>query len=103
MSYGIMQNAAGVLETPNGHIVVSDAGYYQPAPPSGQAAATAGTDWVYASGPVWWQASDMMGLGAGSETYKFSRNEIHRWISGYGILVFDPCPVTAALATYATL
>lgn len=103
MAYGLQMNADGVFETPNGNIVISDAGYYQPTQPTGQPAPAAGTDWIYASGPVWWQATDMIGLGVGSETYVFNRNTINRWISGYGIVVFDPCPVTAALATYSTL
>lgn len=102
-SYGLSPNANGVFETVNGNLVVSDSGYYQPKQPTGQPAPSAGTDWIYASGPVFYQATDFMGLGIGSETYNFSRNTINRWISGYGILVFDPCPVTAALATYSTL
>jgi len=103
MSYGCMLNAQGFYETPNGNIVIADSGYQQPTQPTGQPAPSAGTDWVYASGPVWYEMSDFVGLGVGSETYNFSRNTINRWVSGYGIVVFDPCPVTAALATYSTL
>lgn len=103
MSYGCLLNPNGFYETPNGNIVIGDSGYQQPVQPTGQPAPSAGTDWVYASGPVWFQMTDFMGLGVGSDSYNFARNEINRWISGYGILVFDPCPVTAALATYSTL
>lgn len=102
-SYGLSPNAAGVFETVNGNIVVSDSGYYQPKQPTGRPAPSAGTDWVYASGPVFYQATDFVGLGIGNETINMSRNIINRWVSGYGIVVFDPCPVTAALATYSTL
>ena len=102
-SYGLAHNAQGKYETVNGNLVVADSGYYQPKQPTGQPAPSAGTDWIYASGPVFYQATDFMGLGVGSDTYNFSRNIINRWISGYGVLVFDPCPVTAALATYSTL
>lgn len=103
MSYGCVLNSQGFYETPNGNIIVADSGYQQPTQPTGQPAPSAGTDWVYASGPVFYEMTDFVGLGIGSETYNFTKNTINRWISGYGILVFDPCPVTAALATYSTL
>lgn len=102
-SYGLSVNAQGAFETVNGNIVVSDSGYYQPKQPTGRPAPSAGTDWIYSSGPVFFQATDFMGLGVGNEMINMSRNIINRWISGYGILVFDPCPVSAALATYSTL
>lgn len=99
-SYGVSVGASGQWETPVGNIVISDSGYISPAQPTGQAAASTAEDWVYSSGPVAWQASDAEGLGVNHEAYDMTRNTIHRWISGYGILVFDPCPVSAVLASY---
>ena len=88
-------------ETPSGNWVISDAGFVDPTPPTGQAASGVNKDWMYASGPVYVQSSGPTLVGEGSETYRFTRDTFIEWIEGYGILVFDPCPVTAVLASYA--
>jgi hypothetical protein len=99
-------------ETPAGNIVISDAGYYEPPAPSGGGSSAAdGEDWVYASGPVFFEATAPLFVGVGSETFvgktgglhdttPWNRNVFEQFVAGYGILVFDSCPVTAALATY---
>lgn len=95
-------------ETPGGNIVISDAGYYAPPPPSGGSAATDGEDWIYASGPVFYESTAPVLFGGsssleGSTTeLPLNRDRFTQFIAGYGILVFDTCPVTAALATYTT-
>lgn len=91
----------GQWQTPIGHVVVADAGYHNAPPPTGGTAATLGTqEWIYASGPVMYRMSDPDLLGAnGSERIDRARNTLHRWLTMYGILVFDPCPVTAVRAT----
>jgi len=86
--------------TPLGHVVLADSGYVNMTEPTGQAASADGEDWVYASGPVAWIESEPVGLGVGIESIQVTRNTIHRWMSGYGLIVFDPCAVTAVLASY---
>lgn len=99
-TYGLSLNAQGMWETPAGNIAISDAGYLNPPPPTGEAASNATTDWVYASGPVWYAATVPILIGDGAETVDFTRNRFTRYIAGYGILVFDPCPVTAVLTSF---
>lgn len=94
-------------ETPSGNIVISDAGYVNPTAPAGGTASTAANDWVYASGPVWYNSTgptDFEGFegktGGANDATPWNRNRITTWLAGYGILVFDPCPVTAVLIAY---
>ena len=98
--YGVELNAEGQWETAAGNIVISDAGYCVPTPPTGQAAAGVGNDWLYASGPVYFESTSPILVGVGSDTFDRTRNTLRQYIDGFGILVFDPCPVTAILATY---
>jgi len=90
----------GQWKTPLGNIVVADAGYVSTPQPNGQGAGSASTDWVYASGPVHWASTEMQLIGAGSELADLTRNSVARYVAGYGILVFDFCPVAAVLASY---
>lgn len=91
----------GRWETPSGNIVISDAGFLNPPPPTGQTASGAGEDWMYASGPVFFESTAPSSVGNPTESLNFTRNTFTRYVQGYGILVFDPCPVTAVLASYA--
>jgi len=90
----------GWWRTPAGNVVISDAGYMNPPPPTNEAVSSTGEDWLYASGPVWYEATAPMLVGQGSQTMLMTRNTFEQYIAGYGILVFDPCPVTAVLASY---
>lgn len=99
-SYGLRLNGDR-WETPAGNIVISDAGFILAAPPTGETTSGAGEDWVYASGPVSYQESEPRPIGSGSESLDKTRNTITQYVNGFGILVFDPCPVTAILASYA--
>lgn len=116
-------NADGVFETPVGNLVVADAGYVNMAKPVGSATAgTPGTtDWVYASGMVRYAKSGIISVDGGNigssltnytgrenltgidpaqSSFK-SRDAMIRYFDVLGILIFDPCPVTAALVTYS--
>ena len=87
-------------ETPAGNVVISDAGYVFAQAPDGQAASPAGSEWVYASGPVFYDRTDVQSVGMGSELVNLNTNRIEQFVEGMGILVFDPCPVTAVLVSY---
>lgn len=92
----------GQYETPLGHKVVADAGYVDAAAPNGQVASGAGEDWVYASGPVEYQMTEPMTINGPEMASGFdrTRNTLTMFREVAGILVFDPCPVVAVLATY---
>lgn len=85
--------------TPLGTLVIADGGYANAPAPTGEAASPDGEDWAYASGPVWYRLSDPELIG-GTDWLDRPRNHLMRFIDQYGLLVFDPCPVTAVLATY---
>lgn len=96
--------------TPVGNVVISDAGLIAPIAPTGEAASAAAEDWVYASGGVWFQSTSPTLIGGHAERFlvsggrsdtAFDRNTLVQYVAGYGILVFDPCPVTAVLVSYA--
>jgi len=100
-------NSAGWWETPSGNIVISDAGYVNPPPPLGEIASTGAEDWVYASGPIFYETSEpslfglSQGLMAGSAAVSpWDRNTIVQWLTAYGILVFDTCAISAILVSY---
>lgn len=105
--------------TPLGNLVIPDAGYIAAEgaggqPEGGGGAAAAGQGWVYASGPVEFrmtEARTVDGDNIGSTITSFtgrenaaqsvftSRNVSKRFRSLVGLLRWDPCPVTAALAS----
>lgn len=104
-------------ETPLGNTVISDAGYVDAIAPTGQAASGTNADWMYGSGPIVYgmTAPVMADRGiVGSTIDKpnvnapevpanrvfTTRDEFTRYADVYGVLVFDPCPVTAVLASY---
>lgn len=86
--------------TPNGNVVVVDSGYVNATQPSGEAAAAATADWVYASGEVFYLSTTPQFIGTAGQALNRSINEVRRFIEGFGMLVFDPCPVTAILTAY---
>jgi hypothetical protein len=109
---GVRLNLNNVWETPAGNIVISDAGYINAPEPTGGAISGEGSDWMYASGPVWFEATSPMAIGIGRETLEgkdensttpWDRNTIVQYLQGFGILVFDPCPVTAVLVGFNEL
>lgn len=94
--------ATGVWTTPNDTIVVADSGYVNALGPTGNTASAAGTDWIYGSGEIFYASTTPELLGTFTDSFSFTRNQVRRFIEGYGLLAFDACPVTAILANYAT-
>jgi len=87
----------GQWMTPVGNVVISDAGYVNAPEPDGEAASADGEDWVYVSGPVFVERTSGQ-IYEGAEDIE--RDTAEWRIHGYGIIVFDPCPVTAILVSY---
>lgn len=89
----------GQWRTPAGNIVITDAGYLNPPKPTaGGPGSGAATDWMYASGPVLFESTQpttYQALAGTAVTTPWNRNKVTTYLTGYGILVFDPCPVTA--------
>jgi len=107
LTYGL-RLVDGHWETPAGNIVISDAGYAEPPNPGGGAVAD-GEDWIYSSGPIFYESTAPVnltafegGTGGANDTTPWNRNRFTEWLVGYGILVFDDCGVSAALASYTT-
>jgi len=99
VGYGL-EMVDGAWRTPSGNVVLSDAGYKNAVQPTNEAASSFGEEWVYASGPVFFESTAPTTLGSGSQTLDVTRNTITQFIEGFGILVFDDCPVTAVLVSY---
>jgi hypothetical protein len=91
----------GSYRTPVGNRIIVDPGFYNADAPTGETASGDAEDWVYASGPVYYQAStaqfDEARAGRVGVT---DRNLINAFGQSSGIMVFDPCPVTAVLTSY---
>jgi hypothetical protein len=91
----------GSYRTPVGNRIIVDPGFYNADAPTGETASGDAEDWVYASGPVYYQAStaqfDEARAGRVGVT---DRNLINAFAQSSGIMVFDPCPVTAVLTSY---
>lgn len=102
INYGVRM-VNGHWETPLGNIVVADAGYVNLRQPTGGGGA-AGTleDWIYMTGPVWYQMTDphFVGDAFAGGGFTFSQNLVERWRMAQGLIVFDPAYVTAVLAAY---
>lgn len=91
----------GSYRTPVGNRVIVDPGFYNAGAPTGELGVGTAEEWVYASGPVYYQAStaefDEVRAGGVGVT---DRNLINAFGQSSGIFVFDPCPVTAVLTSY---
>lgn len=91
----------GAYRTPIGNRVISDPGFHDADAPTGRTASGAGEEWVYAAGQVSYRSSVpkffQARMGRPGST---DRNQIVGFVDSFGILVFDPCPVTAVLVTY---
>ncbi len=88
--------------TPSGHLVVFDGGYGDAPQPSGEVASGAGEEWLYASGPVAYEATNPRFVGGDDDSFDFERNLYEIYMDSYGLLQFDADPVTAVLTSYAT-
>ena len=92
----------GRYRTPVGNVIVVDPGFFGADAPTGQSASGTAEEWVYASGPVYYRSTapsfdEVRRDGVGA----WDRNIINAFGDSYGIFVFDPCPVTAVLTSYA--
>ena len=87
----------GQYQTPLGHLIVADAGYIDALAPSGESASAATEEWVYATGPVAWKVTPWVKREG---ALNISTNYLKRLQTAFGIVVFDPCPVTAVLVDY---
>lgn len=99
---GALEIEAAEVRTPSGHIVVADPGYYRAAQPTGESASTANTsEWIYASGPIEYKMTPFNPIGDRPNDYTDPfNNAVERMTQSHGIFLFDPCAVTAVLATY---
>lgn len=84
--------------TPAGNYLVSDAGFVDATEPDSETAAADGEAWIYASGQIFVEST----LPKVLDSIDIDVNEFMLRNVGHGIIVFDPCPVTAVLAEYAT-
>lgn len=115
-----LERRDGRWYTPLGNLVIADSGYLDPVQPDGGGGASAaGEDWIYASGPVRYRKTapkpvDDGNIGSTMTTYTGTEdirsadyqsfrthNDMVRFMDVHGIFQFDPCPVTAVLATYS--
>lgn len=92
----------GVWTTPNDTIVVADAGYVNALGPTGNTGSAAGTDWIYGSGEIFYASTTPELIGTLTQSFSITRDQVRRFIEGYGLLAFEACPVTAILANYIT-
>jgi len=89
----------GEIVTASGHLVAADAGYVGMAQPDGQATPAADQRWIYASGPVWYQMSDFKIYD--DESNIPTVNRLVTFGEAFGIVLYDPCAVGAALVDLA--
>lgn len=95
----------GRFETATGHIVVGDAGHSGQLAPDGYGAAGADEAWIYATSTVWYAETEttmMESAYDGGSQYDFTRNVDRPLGERYGIILFDPNVVAAALVDVAT-
>jgi len=101
VAWRLVQRADGSWWTPRGNRVVADSGMVDASAPTGAAASGANDDWIYATGDIFYQSTEPELLGdLAREWIDISTNKVERILQSFGILVWDPCPVTAILASY---
>jgi hypothetical protein len=86
--------------SPGGHCVVGDPGHAGQATPQGGSAPAAGQAWAYATSTVFWDVSPAQNFTATSvspDSHDLMRNVEKPLKERYGIVVFDPNVVGAAL------
>lgn len=100
----IVEWDGSVFRTATGHIVVGDAGFTGGVIPQGGTGAAAGTNWIYASGPVWTAIADgstqeLRETGEGQVALRTNKNRPLK--EEHGLFVFDPGFVGAVKVTIA--
>lgn len=100
---GLVEWRDGQYRTATGHVVVGDAGHDGTAAPHGQSAATSGTKWIYATGPVHHLIeSEPRGIVSdvdGDTQVYVLHNDNRPLAQRLGVLAFDPATIGAALVT----
>lgn len=94
---GVVNLKGGKYFSPSGHLVVADSAYEPAGDPDGVTTVP-----VYATGPVYWAATDRRPLsGIAHENTDFSRNTVRAVEEAYGLLLFDPDLVWSTVTTKA--
>lgn len=98
-------DSMGVWRTPTGHAVIGDAGHTGQVAPAAGSAPGDDEAWIYATGEVWYAVSSLKGVtrsddGDGGAVYVI-KNKNQPLVERYGIVLFDPNTVAAALVTIA--
>lgn len=84
----------GQYRTRSGHLIVTDAGYVGQEP-DGESPAT-NVEWVYGSGPVYYQLGPPRLRGPMETAFDRTRNTIRARTVAEAVVAFDPCTVVAA-------
>lgn len=93
---GAHLGADNIWRTVTGHVIVADAGYIGASPAT--EGAVNGELWVYGSGPVFAQYGGIVTYnGLDNEVIDFTRDQWNVKVEQYGIAIFEPCSVVAAL------
>ncbi len=98
---GIRYDADGRSWTPTGHLIVADAGTLGVSPAT--LAPVAGELWIYGSGPVFVKYDEAVTIigQRGWENADIRRNKFMVDAEIYGLAIFEPCSVVAALVDIA--
>lgn len=92
---GLIQDG-NTVRTISGHFIVADAGTLGVRPWTRQP--QAGEIWIYGSGPVFAKYSDVIRYNQfDHEQIDFTRDQWNVNVQQYGIAIFEPCSVVAAL------
>lgn len=94
-----------VYRTATGHAVIGDAGHTGQETPQGGSGPGADQAWIYATGDIWYGVSDMKGVTTSTDpdggAVHIAHNDLRPLAERYGIIVFDPNTVAAALVSVA--
>lgn len=95
--HGVVNLRSGVYYTPGGHLVSADSGYIGNMKPDDGNAAAAGSEYIYATGPVFWSRSPITEFSETSSDrdFDFTRDVERVLREMLGIVVFDPDTVGA--------
>lgn len=98
---GVRYDADGRAYTVTGHLYVADAGYLGVSPDTGEV--VDGEMWIYGSGPVFAKYSPLVSFAQNpQELLDLSRNLLQIDAEQYGIAIFEPCSVVAAMVNIAS-
>lgn len=103
MALGLVDPTTSTTAT--GHAVIGDAGHSGAVEPADGDAPGDGEKWIYATGDIWYQTSELKGIltteGPDGGAVYALKNKNRPLAERYAILVFDQNLVGAALVSYA--